>query len=225
MLSHQHFGNIVSGEFQAGEQLHFTLARYGDEFLMHIADTPEVYVLYADYGSLGGRVLKYDSSAIALQVSGWGSMTIYTDNAPDGLPVTRIGDAQPIALPQVGLAQLQGASDDEASHVFYVRSVRFTFVADWNALGGDANLRALVYDTLGNTARGIERFVAGPAARDAFTQRVTTVRFQPSTKLVVKMAGKTLIVTYNPNLGYKGRASSRAIAFALGKLFGVPTPN
>jgi hypothetical protein len=48
---------------------------------------------------------------------------------------------------------------------------------------------------------------------------------QTSERPAIQMNGKTLIVTFNPRQGYTGRASSRAIAFALGKLFSVPTPN
>jgi hypothetical protein len=51
------------------------------------------------------------------------------------------------------------------------------------------------------------------------------VHMQTSDKPIIQMNGKTLIVTFNPRQGYMGRASSRAIAFALGKLFFVPTPN
>jgi len=32
-----------------------------------------------------------------------------------------------------------------------------------------------------------------------------------------------LIVTFNPHTGYFGRASSHAISFALGKVFGIPS--
>lgn len=224
-LSQQRFGAISPGEFQAGERVRFSLTRYRGEFLMRVSGEPETYVVYADYGSLGGRVLRYDSGAIAIQVAGWGAMTLYTDTQPGGLPAVHTGDASTPSLPSVGLSALIGAADDEASHLAYVRDVHVTFTADWNALGSDSSARAVLYDTLGNTARGIARFAASGAGREIFSQRVSVIRFQAAGKPVIQISGRTLIVTYNPGQGYLGRASSRAIAYALGRLFRVPTPN
>ena len=80
-LQQQHFGDIAPGSYQAGDKIRFTLDRYQNQFLMRFAGQPEVYVLYADFASLGGRVLRYDSGGVAIQVTGWGALTVYTDNA------------------------------------------------------------------------------------------------------------------------------------------------
>ena len=74
-----------------------------------------------------------------------------------------------------------------------------------------------------NAARGIDRFTANPAAKGAFGQRVSSVRIVISDKPYIKVDNRVLIVTFNPHTGYFGRASSNAISFALGKLFGVPS--
>jgi hypothetical protein len=223
-LQQQHFGDIAPGTYDAGS-LRFMLDRYQNEYLMHIAGQPEVFVLYADYGSLGGQVLKYDSGSIAIQVAGWGGMTIYTDDHPDGLPASRVGDSIPPVLPQITLQQMQSAADDEAAHLGYVRGLHVSFFADWNAVAGDAGLRALTFDAMENAARGIDRFTANPAARAAFAQRINAIRMQTSAKPYIKITDKVLIVTFNPRDAFFGRASSRAIAFALGKVFGVAAPN
>jgi hypothetical protein len=224
-IGKQHFGSIEIGNYQAGDNLRYSIDRYQNQYLMRVAGQPEVFVLYADYGSLGGRVLRYDSGAIAIQVAGWGGMTIYTDNQPDGLPAMRTGDSSAPSLASITLAQVQSAADDETAHLSYARGVHVSFTADWNALSGDSNLRALAFDTMENAARGIDRFTANQAARAAFSQRVSAVQMKTSEKPTIQMSGKTLIVTFNPRQGYMGRASSRAIAFALGKLFSVPMPN
>jgi len=229
-LEREHFGSIAPGQYQAGDSVHFMLDRYRNdpshaEFLLRFQGQPEVYVLYADYGSLGGSVLRYDSGAIAIQIAGWGGMTIYTDDDPDGLPATRTGDSNPPSPPSVSLSQMQGAADDEASHLGYVRNVHVSFTADWGALGSDSGLRAIAFDAMENAARGIDRFTANPAARAAFVQRVTTIHMQTNDRPLIRLTGKTLIVTFNPRDGYQGRASSRAISFALGKLFSIPMPN
>ena len=229
-LQQEHFGMIVPGDYQAGDNLHFSLTRdlsnhYDNVFLMHIAGQPEVYVLYADYASLGGRVLKFDSGATAIQVAGWGNMTIYTDDKPDGLPAVRMGDAQPPSPTPVSLTQIQSAVNDEAEHLSYSRGVHVSYSADWNTLAGDPGQRALAFDTLENAARGIDRFTADAAARAVFQQKLNAISIQTSDKPVIRVVGKTLIVTYNPHQGYVGRASSRAISYAMGKMFGVPLPN
>ncbi|HEY5347056.1 MAG TPA: DUF4908 domain-containing protein, partial [Rhizomicrobium sp.] len=91
-LSAEHMGDVDAGNYSAGDNLRFTLIGYGDKFLLRYSNSPELFVLYADHGSLGGQVLKYDSGDTLLKVSVWGGMTIYTDAAPDGLPTTRIAD-------------------------------------------------------------------------------------------------------------------------------------
>jgi hypothetical protein len=223
-LQQQHFGDIAPGSYQAGDKVRFTLDRYQNQFLMRFAGQPEVYVLYADFASLGGRVLRYDSGGVAIQVTGWGALTIYTDNAPDGLPTSRIGESTVPALAQISMQQMQSAAEDESSHLTYVRGLHITFFADPNTVA-DGPTRALAFDAMENTARGIDRFTANSAARAAFSQRVNAVRLQISAKPFIKISDKTLIVTFNPQTGYLGRASSRAIAFALGKMFGMPVQN
>lgn len=224
-LSQQRFGAIAAGEYLAGDKVHFALLRYHGAFLMHLNGEAEVFVLYADYGSLGSRVLRYDSGAIAIQVAGWGAMTLYPDNQPEGLPAIRVGEAPTPNLPNVSQSLLLSAADDEAAHLAYVRDIHLNFSADWNALAGDPGGRAIVYDTMSNTARGIARFTANGTSREAFAQRISSVRIQPAAKPLIQIVGRTLLVTYNPGQGFMGRASSRAIAFALGKLFRLQTPN
>jgi len=229
-LQSEHYGSIPIGEYQAGDNLHFSLVRdenatYSNVYLLHIAGQPEVYVLYADFGTLGGQVLKYDSGAIAIQITGWGGMTIYTDDQPQGIAASRSGEATAPSPAPVSLSQMQSAAEDESSHLAYSRGLHLSFAADWNVLASDAPQRALAFDAMENAARGIDRFSANPAARNVFLQRVSAVHMTASDKPVIRLDGHTLIVTFNPRQGYQGRASSRAISFALGKLFSVPIPN
>jgi hypothetical protein len=215
------FSDINAGTYQAGDR-RFSLDRYQNAFLMRFAGQPEIFVLYANYGSMGGRVLQYDSGAIAIQVAGWGGMTLYTDDHPEGLPTARAGDSVPPVLSAVSMQQMQSAADDETAHLSYARGLKINFMADQNAIS-DNSVRGLAFDSMENAARGIDRFTANPAARAAFGQRISTVRLSISDKPYIKITDRVLIVTFNPRTGYFGRASSRAISFALGKLFGIPS--
>lgn len=212
---------IQPGTYQAGEQVNFTLDRAGDNFLLRFDGDPEIFVLYADHASLGGRVLKYDSGETALRVAGWGGITLYTDKQPGGLPAVRTADPVPSAQPDVSLDEVKNAASDEAEHLAYVRRLNLSFSADWSAMAGDAHLRALCFDTIENTARGIDRFAASAEGHRALAAHVSMVLVTTSGKPTLRLSGKQLTVTFDPGKGYAGRASSRAIAHALGTIFHI----
>ncbi|HEX4534627.1 MAG TPA: DUF4908 domain-containing protein, partial [Rhizomicrobium sp.] len=148
-------GDIQPGEYAAGDNVRFALVPSNGNFLLRFDGNPEVFVLYTDHASLGGRVLKYDSGTTALQVSSWGGVTLYTDAKPNGLPAVRDSDAPPVALAQISLSQLQAAALDETEHLAYTRKLTLNFTADWNDVSASPVLRALCYDTLENAAHGI----------------------------------------------------------------------
>jgi hypothetical protein len=73
-----------------------------------------------------------------------------------------------------------------------------------------------------NIARGIERLGRSVRWRQALSRRISEVLVAKGGTPAVKLSGKTLLITFNPESGYEGRASSRAIASALGTLLGAP---
>jgi hypothetical protein len=216
-------GDIQTGTFSAGDSVRFSLSRYAENYLMRFDGDPEIYVLYADHGSLGGRVLRYDSGGTALAVSGWGAMTIYTDASPGGLPAERNGDSGMPALPQVSLAAVQAAADDEGQHLAYMRGIHLSFAADWAQLAADAGLRVMTFDAMQNAARGIDRFVTSAKARAALVAKMDSVEIAAGGRPTIALHGRTLLVTFVPARGFSGRASSHGIARALGQLLSVPT--
>lgn len=219
-LSSEKLGEIQPGEYQA-DNIHFSLSRDGSIYLLQFDGDPEVFVLYSDFTSLGGRVLKYDSGESALQITGWGGITLYTDAHPGGLPAERSGDSDPPAMQPVSLSDMQSATDDESDHLAYTRRLNVKFDADWKALQNNDALRARAFDALENTARGIERYAAKSAARKAFSEHFKRVQIAVGRKPTLDAMDKTLIATFDPDKGYRGRASSRAIARALERLLHV----
>ncbi|MDE3116641.1 MAG: DUF4908 domain-containing protein [Pseudomonadota bacterium] len=220
-LENDRLGAARPGTYQAGDHLTFMLDRDGDHYLLRFADNPEIFVLYADRAALGGRVLKYDTNETVIRVAGWGGITLYTDKAPNGLPATRIGDSTPPVQPAISLDATMQAASDEAEHLAYADHLNVSFSTNWNSLADDAHLRALCFDTIQNTGRGLERFAATPAGAYALSSRVTAVLIQTSGRPTLELKNGQLIVTYDPRQGYAGRASSRAIARALGTIFGI----
>lgn len=224
-MSMDRIADVHTGTYAAGDAVKFSLDRYSSRYLLHVDGDPEIYVLYADHGSLGGEVLKYDSGATALQVAGWGAITIYTDAQPSGLPAERTGDSIAPALAPISLADMENAAGDEAEHLAYSRRIRLAFAADWATLAVDPGLRALAFDTMQNAARGIDRFTAIAAARAAVIAKIDSVQIVSSGKPTLSLHGKILNVTFNPAQGFAGRASSRGIARGLAQLLSVPTAN
>ncbi|MGH6828399.1 MAG: DUF4908 domain-containing protein [Rhizomicrobium sp.] len=223
-LSAEKVSDVAAGTYSADDDLTFTLLPYGDKYLLRFGNSPENFVLYGDRVALGGRELKYDTGALALKISVWGGVTLYTREAPGGLPATRTGDVSPEPALQVPAASLAQALGDEASHLAYIQHLRLRFSADAAILNGNDEARAYGFDTLVNTEMGIELLIASPAGRAAFTRSFDSVRIVEGDKPTIAISGRTLLVSFVPSAGAVGRASSRAIAYALGKMLSVPEP-
>jgi hypothetical protein len=218
-LSAEKVGDIETGSFSAGDNQNFTLDPYGDRYLLRFADSPESYVLSVERIFLGGRILRYDTGAEALRVSVWGGMTLYTADAPGGLPATRIGDDLAGARPPVSRENFLAALSDEEKHLAYAQNLHLRFSADPTVLA--AKDAGLAFDALISAQAGIERLLATPGGRAALARKFNMVRIVQSGKPGVSVSGKTLMVSFAPNSGAAGRASSREVALQLGKMLQV----
>src|ERR1044072_3999790 len=135
-LESRRVGTIEPGTYQASESVIFTLARWQDTYLLRFNGEPETDVLYPSSTTMGGRILKYDTRATAISISGWGGVTIYTDAKPGGLPAVRADEHDPaIPVPQpVSFKELQRAAQDEGAHLGYLRDVKVVFITAWDRL-------------------------------------------------------------------------------------------
>jgi hypothetical protein len=223
-LSADKVSDVAAGSYSAADDINFTLIPYGDKYLLHFDGGPENFVLYGDRVALGGRELKYDTGALALKISVWGGVTLYTQEAPGGVPATRTAD--PVMPPKLNVAvtSLAAALADEESHLAYTQHLKLHFSADAAILNGSEDTRAYGFDTLVNSGMGIERIIATPSGRTAFTRRFDSVRIVEGDKPTIAISGRTLLVSFVPSAGAAGRASSRAIAYALGKMLALQEP-
>ena len=221
-LSAEKVGGVEPGSYSAGDKVNFSIDPSGDKFLLRFDGNPEVFVLTADRVALGGRVLKYDTGALALRISVWGGMTLYTDGAPDGMPATRTGDFASPPRGPVSPSELETALNDEAAHLTYVQQMHLRF-STGELSGGDA-ARTEAFETLINAQAGIERMVASPAGRQAFTRRIDSVRIVEGSKPGLALSGRTLLVHFVRSEFETGRLSSRAVTQELGKLLSVNEP-
>jgi hypothetical protein len=222
-LATERAATIAPGRYSAGEGKDFTLTPYRGKFLLRFADAPECFVLTADPGSMGAKLLKYDTGVAALSVSVWGGVTLYLAEAPNGLPATLQGTATvPVPMP-VSAAELRTALNDEAAHFSYANNVVLHFIAD-NRTMTDTDARALAFDTLANVQLGLERLMAAPGGKQALSRRVSTIKLERANRPGLALSGRNLVVRYAPPEGYLGRPSSYAVAHQLGKLLAVKTP-
>lgn len=221
-LEADQIGVVDPGIYEAGETVRFALTPWGHKYLLRFEDEPETFVLTAAHAPMGARVLKYDTGVIALSVSGWGAITLYTDAKPSGIPAVRTADAPPAPVISASLNDLENAAHDEAAHLNYVREVKLVFLADWNKLANEPASWTPAFETITNTARGIEYFTRAMKARQTLAQSIDAVRLQSGSKPALTLTGKTLVVTFAAENGYAGRPSSRAVARGLSKALSVP---
>ncbi len=220
-LSAEKVGDVEAGIYSAGDKQNFTLAPFGDRYLLRFADSPESYVLTVERVILGGRILRYDTGVIAIRVSVWGGMTLYTAERPGGLPATKIGEETAPPAPAVSRDDLATALSDEASHLVYTRQLRLRFAADPAVLNSGDDNRRLAFDALVSAEAGVERLIAAPGGREKLTGRFDTIRLVQSDKPGVNISGRTLLVSFAPAAGLAGHASSRQVALQLGKMLQI----
>jgi len=221
-LSAEKVGDVETGSFSTGDNnMTFSLAPYGEHYLLRFADSPEDYVLTVERVLLGGRILRYDTGVTALRVSVWGGMTLYTESAPSGLPATRVGDDANTARPAVGHNDFVAALSDEESHLAYTRQLHLRFSVDPKILAGTDDNRGLAFDAMVSAAAGIERLLGAPSGKQALSSKFDMVKIVQGDKPGITLAGKTLLVSYAPAAGAVGRASSREVAVQLGKMLQI----
>jgi hypothetical protein len=213
---------VEPGLYSAGDTVTFTLQPDGIHYLLRFAGSSETFVLSVERGSLGAKLLKYDTGATALRVSVWGGLTLYTRDAPQGIPATRQAPAQPLQPRTVSAAELATAFGDETGHIAYAQNIALKFSADPAVLASDSETRGRAFDALINAAAGIERFLTEtPAARTVLAKRINSVKLAEGGKPTIAISSQTLLVSFVPGDGHEGRASSLAIQQELDKLFAV----
>ena len=221
-LSSDRLGHLEPGTYQAGEKAELELITAGANYLLRCNGSPEVFVLTSDSAPMGGRVLRYDSGETALHVSGWGGITFYTDADPEGLPAVRTGMAPIFSVPDVSADDIRVAAEDLTEAIERAHTMNVAFVIDWSSVPDTSVARGRALDTMENIARGIERLGHSMRWRPLLARRISEVLIARGTTPAVKLSGKMLLITFNPDTGCEGRASSRAIASALGTLLGAP---
>jgi hypothetical protein len=190
-----------------------------DQIRLRFLDSDEIFYLSSEPAPLGGRALKYDTGEVALQVAGWGGLTLYTDSERGGIPAERADDLVdrfepvPVAARDVKGFALKLAQDLEQARDFGVG-----FAANWDELAQGDGTRALAVDSMRNAAYALHRLAAGPE-RDAIADRFHLVRVIAAPESGARMQDGVLVISYTPEGGPSARPSSRAISRVLAEAF------
>lgn len=204
----------ADGFYYANDDFKFTIAHKYGVTLMRFAGDDEVFVLSMERAAVGGRILKYDTGDVALQVTGYGAVTLYTSTAPGGLPVDRTGDGQVITFPVPTMSQLRAQATRFSHLLEQVTNVAATFDADWSRIDDEA-ARYLTLDAMRITLRALRGLCANRVNEAQLSARVHAVRILRGDRPAIALRNGMLAVTIAPVLGLRGRLSSLATARAI----------
>ena len=203
-----------AGTYIANDKLTFVIDHRGGQTRLRFADRDEVFYLSSEAAPLGGRVLKYDTGALALQVAGWGGVTLYTAEAKSGLPAEYSDVVQNVDPPPVTAKEVKPFAAKLARELSSRDDFAIGFFADWDGLSQSEDARALACDAMRNATYALEA-MAKTAKRIVLSDRLHIVKVIASEKSGAMVQRGVLTVTFAPKSGASGRPSSLAIARAL----------
>jgi hypothetical protein len=206
------------GTYVANDDVTFMLDHFGGQVRLRFADNDEVFYLSSEAAPLGGRVLKYDTGVVALKVTGWGGVTLYTAQARNGLPAEYSDVIQNVDPPPVGPKEVKPFAAKLAQELSSREDFAIGFAADWDGLAQSDVLRALSCDAMRNATYAVEE-VAKTAKRALLFDRIHIVRIIQAAKAGVTVQKGILAITIAPESGPSARPSSLAMIRALQSAF------
>jgi hypothetical protein len=206
------------GTYVTDDRLAFVVDRHGDSVRLRFDGGDEVFYLSSEAAPMGGRVLKYDTGAVALKVAGWGGVTLYTAADKNGLPAEYSDMPQNVDPPPIGEKDVKPFAAKLAQELSSREDFALGFAADWDAVGKSEVLRTLACDAMRNATYALES-VAKTAKRVRLFDRIHIVRVVQGAKAGVTVQKGILLITIAPQMGLSARPSSLAIARAMQAVF------
>ena len=202
------------GTYIANDKIGFTVDHQAGQVRMRFVENDEVFYLTSEAAPMGGRVLKYDTGALALQVTGWGGLTLYTASAKGGLPAEFVDVPMSVDPPPVAAKDMKAFAFKLAQDLSSGNDFAIGFAADWDRLAQSDTLRALICDAMRNATYALEQ-IAKSNKRGAVAERLHIVRVLQGAQPGVSVQKGILAVTIAPQEGAGARPSSLAIMRAL----------
>ncbi len=198
---------LPDGLYTANDQLLLYIDHSQGQVRLKFADNEEVFYLSNEPGALGGRILKYDTGEVALQVAGWGGVTLYTAEFRGGVPLDLsdvTDDLTPEPVPPGVLKTLAMTLERElAARADFA----IGFAAYWDGLARSERARALAVDAMRNAAYALNLAAKG-AKRSAISERLHRVRVLSAAKPGASVQSGALVIEYAAQEGAGARPSS-----------------
>ena len=208
----------LDGTYVTDDRVTFFVDHLGGQVRLRFEGNDEVFYLTSEAATLGGRVLKYDTGAVALKVTGWGGVTLYTASAKSGIPAEYGGRDQNVDPPPVAPKDLKPFAAKLAQELSSREDFAIGFAADWSALAQSDALRVLGCDAMRNATYAVEQ-VAKTGKRALLFDRIHIVRIIQAAKPGVSVQKGILAIAIAPQRGPSARPSSLAMTRALQAAF------
>jgi len=206
------------GTYVANENLTFVVDHRDGHARLRFGRGEEVFYLSSEAAPLGGRVLKYDTGAVALQVTGWGGVTLYTAAAKGGVPAEYSDVVQNVDPAPVGAKDVRPFAGKLAQELSGQDDFAIGFVAPWDDLAQSDSLRTLACDAMRNATYALLE-LAKTTKRALLTDRLHIIKVAAGEKPGATVQRGILTVTYAPQGGPSARPSSLAIVRVLQAAF------
>lgn len=203
------------GRYLAGEDVEFWIDAQGDEVRLRFADNEEVFYLSSEPSTLGGRVLKYDTGDVALAVSGWGGLTLYTDEVPNGIPAELMGEAPNLDPRPVTARETQVFAAELARRLDADLNLEVGFAANWDRISRGNRVRTLATDVMRNASYALANLSVNPELKTQTASTVRVIRIVPADAPAVKVENDVVTISFDANGDASDRPSSRAIREAI----------
>ena len=170
--------------------------------LLKFDDSPEVWVLEPSPAPRGDTVYRNDAGEPVLRITRLGGLTLFTDEEPEGVPVSMLGEAENL-LPAPGsgpilshITQLTLRASRAAQHPVTFEAPNFPTQA-----------APLLLDAAAIASDAVVRMAHRSDCR-MFLSRLDRMVFVVGSKAGVSVTGTVMQIVIAPGKGYAGRPSS-----------------
>ena len=196
----------ISGRYVSSTGQGFILDTSGSRPLLRLDRSTEIWVLQPTPAPRGDIVYRNDNGDQILRVTPDGGMTLYTTTAPQGSPVSAVGEAQQLLAPTLNAVQLWNfivRQSDRAS-----RALGRLVVVDVDIQPGS---EAVAADALSTSTDAIVRMSRSSNLRREVDKVQRIVITDQGGRAQASLSRGTLRIVIDPRAGVAGRPSSARI--------------
>jgi hypothetical protein len=193
----------------------FVLDRTGETPRQRYDGSPEILLLNPVAATRGDTIYRQSDGKIVLRSTPFGALTYFSASHRTGVPVVRIGEAEPLVAKTWTIEEVAGLGPALQEHL----SLDHGMTVEVNVPPVAKLTTQRSIDTLGdaieNTQLAIDRLATGPSQTAEMTRVLKKIRYQIAVISAAKARSGTLAISIDPPRRLAGRPSSYDIADAL----------